>query len=50
MDDSIFKTHHPSVRAARGPGLQSATTFEVLMTPVGLSDLNETHQEATTLL
>lgn len=50
MDEFIFKTYHPSVRAARGPGLQSATVFEVLMTPLGLSDLYEIHQEATALL
>lgn len=50
MDESVFKTYYPSVRAARGPGPQSATAFEVLITPVGLSDLHETHQEARALL
>lgn len=50
MDEFVFKTHHPSVRAAKGPGLQSATAFEALMTPISLSDLDETHQGPTALL
>lgn len=50
MDEFVFKTYHPSARAARGPELQSATTFEALMTPITLRDLSETHQGHTALL
>lgn len=49
VDEFVFKTYHPSVRADRGPGLQSATAFEVLTSPISLSDIHELHQGPTAL-